>query len=77
MSKHFKLGDKVKVSPENDNENYNSFKNEVLVIINVAKNRSEHPGYDESVSPDYLYDLEKLNGEKIHCSLYDYELIRA
>ena len=72
---HFKLNQKVRVNPDNDNENYDSFRNDVLIITHVAKNTSEHPGYDESISPEYLYDLKKENGECVNCSLYDYELI--
>ena len=75
--KHFKLKQRVRVNPENDNENYNSFRNKVLIVANVAKNRDDHPGYDESVSPDFLYDLKTVNGKEINCSLYDYELIPA
>jgi len=75
--KHFKLNQRVRVNPSNDNDNYDKFRNEVLIITHVAKNRSEHSGYDESVSPEYLYDLETESGEEIPCSLYDYELIEA
>jgi len=75
--KHFKLNQKVKVSPENDNDCYNSFRDEVLIITHVAKSKEEHPGYDEGVSPDYLYDLKTVSGKDVHCSLYDYELIPA
>lgn len=74
---HFKLNSKVKVSPYNDNDNYDSFRNEILIVTHVARNKTEHPGYDESVSPDYLYDLETLSGKEVNCSLYDYELIPA
>jgi len=75
--KHFKLGQKVKVSPENDNECYDSFRNEVLRVTHLAKNASEHPGYDAGVSPDYLYDLETVSGEPVPYPLYDHELIPA
>ena len=74
---HFKLNDKVRVSPENDNENYNSFRDEILIVTNVAKNKNDHPGYDEGVTPDYLYDLKTANGKEVNCSLYDYELTKA
>ena len=74
---HFKLHQRVRVSPENDNDSYDSFRNEVLVITHVAKDRNDHPGYDESVSPEYLYDLRTASGKEVHCSLYDYELIKA
>lgn len=75
--KHFKLGQEVRVNPSNDNDNYDTFRNEVLIITHVAKNEKEHPGYDSSVSPDYLYDLKTQGGKQINCSLYDYELIPA
>lgn len=75
--RHFKLNQRVKVSPDNDNENYDSFRNDILIITHVAKDICQHPGYDESLSPEYLYDLKKETGENIPCSLYDYELIPA
>jgi hypothetical protein len=75
--KHFKLNQKVRVNPSNDNDNYDSFRNEVLIITHVAKDINDHPGYDDSVSPEYLYDLKTASGKDVHCSLYDYELIPA
>ena len=75
--KHFKLNQRVRVSPENDNENYDSFRDEVLIITHVAKDGQDHPGYDSSISPEYLYDLKTASGKEVHCSLYDYELITA
>jgi hypothetical protein len=71
-----KIGDKCKVGPENDNENYNSFRDKILIVTYIAKNKDEHPGYDTSVYPQKLYDLKTLKGEQIGCSLYDYELIK-
>jgi len=75
--KHFKLNQRVKVSPDNDNESYDSFRDEILIITHVAKDKNEHPGYDESVSPEYLYDLKTESGKEVYCSLYDYELVPA
>jgi hypothetical protein len=75
--KHFKLNQRVRVSPKNDNDNYASFRNEVLIITHVAKDINDHAGYDESVSPEYLYDLKTESGKDVNCSLYDYELIPA
>ena len=72
--KHFKLNQRVKVSSQNDNENYESFKDEVLIITNVARNKEEHPFYDDSLKGEYLYDLETESGKEVNCSLYDYEL---
>jgi len=77
MKTKFKIGSKVKVSPDNDNEGYNDFRNEVLTVCHVATNTDEHRGYDNSVYPQALYDLKRKNGETVGCSLYDYELVSA
>jgi hypothetical protein len=77
ITKKIKIGQKVKVSPDNDNECYNSFRDKVLIITHVAKNKFEHPGYDESVSPQKLYDFKTEAGDPVGCSLYDYELVEA
>lgn len=74
---HFNLNQKVMVNPENDNDNYDNFRNETLIVTHVAKNRNEHPGYDEGVSPQYLYDLKTESGKDVPFSLYDYELLSA
>ena len=71
-----KIGDKCKVNPTNDNDNYDSFRKKILIVTHVAKNVNEHPGYDDSVFPDKLYDLKTQDGSLINCSLYDYELIK-
>jgi len=75
--RHFRVGSKVKVSPDNDNDCYNDFRGKVLIVTHVAKNTNDHPGYDESVSPEYLYDFKTKDGKEVPCSLYDYELIPA
>lgn len=75
--RHFKINQRVRVSPENDNDCYNSFKDKVLIITNVATNEDQHPGYDNGVHPNYLYDFKTENGKQVGCSLYDYELIPA
>lgn len=72
--KHFKLGQFVKIN--SDNENYEQYRGKHLKIVHVAKNKDEHPGYDESVYPQQLYDLETMDGSLVPFSLYDYELIR-
>jgi hypothetical protein len=74
---HFRINSRVKVNPSNDNDSYDSFKDKVLIVTHVAKSTEDHPGYDESVSPDYLYDFKTEAGEDVPCSLYDYELIPA
>jgi hypothetical protein len=70
----YKIGDLVKVSSENDNDNYDDFREKVLRIVHVATNTSQHMGYDESMQRMGLYDLETLDGKEINYSLYEYEL---
>jgi hypothetical protein len=74
----FRIGTKVKVSSDNDNECYNSFRDKILKITHIARNTEEHPGYDNSMEGMALYDLkEAKTGKEIPCSLYEYELERA
>ena len=76
-SAEYDVGDRVKVAPENDNDNYDDFRDKVLIITHVATNQSQHPGYDSSLAGEGLYDFETEDGEEVHSSLYDYELTWA
>lgn len=73
----WRIGTKVKVSSDNDNENYNDFRNKVLKITHIAKNTNQHPGYDNGMDGMPLYDLEALDGTPVNYSLYEYELEKA
>ncbi len=69
-------GDVVMVEPNNDNENYDDFRNRPLRITHVATNTNQHPGYDDFIKGQGLYDfVDDETGEDIHSSLYDYELV--
>jgi len=70
----YNLKDKVKVSPENDNESYDSFRDEILIITHIAVNTEEHPGYDEAMEGMQLMDFETEAGDDVPCSLYEYEI---
>lgn len=72
----FRIGQKVMIALDNDNDCYNSFRNAVMKVTHVATDSSTHPGYDNSMQGMPLYDLENAKtGEAIPCSLYQYELI--
>lgn len=73
----YKVGDIVMVSPDNDNEGYDSFRGKKLRIVHKATSTEEHQGFDEGLEGEGLYDFETLDGESIGSSLYDYELVRA
>jgi len=70
-----KIGDKVKVSSYNDNENYNDFRNKVLIITHIATSTKDHVGYDEGIgNNEALFDFKDEDGNQIPFSLYEYEL---
>ncbi len=62
----YKVGDLVRVSPDNDNENYTSFRKKILKIVDVDK---------EFDKEGFLYSFKDLKGKEIDFSLYDWELI--
>lgn len=70
----YRIGDLVRVASDNDNDNYDEFRNKTLVITHIATSTKEHQGYDNSMDGMSLYDLETEDGEQIQCSLYEYEL---
>jgi hypothetical protein len=73
----YKIGEVVKVHSDNDNENYSSFRDRPLKIIHVATSTEQHPGYDDSMKGQGLYDfIDAVTGMEIGCSLYDYELTK-
>jgi hypothetical protein len=70
----YKVGQKVKVSSSNDNDNYEEFKNEVLIITHIATSEKDHTGYDNSMEGMQLMDFETESGKEVNCSLYEYEI---
>lgn len=67
----YKVGQKVKVSRSNDNENYDSFRDKVLIITHAEAGGR---GYDEGMYPEKLMSFETEEGEDVPFSLYEYEL---
>lgn len=87
---NYRKGQEVKISDEAITNNYGEEnRNKVFIITHIADKympakefyangmpEGFHPGYDECVYPDGLYDLKNAEtGEEFPCSLYDWELI--
>lgn len=72
-----RINQRVKIHPDCENENYTKYRGQILRIYTISKNEQEHPGYDNSMYPDRLYDLKTESGEDVPFSLYDYELINV
>lgn len=62
------IGKKVKIV--SDNENYDSFRNEVLTITHAS---NKGVGYDDSCYPEKLCDFKDSKGNRIPFALYEYE----
>ncbi len=56
-----------------DNDNYDSFRNETLIITHVAYSTNDHPGYDNGLKGMALCDFKTINGKEVPFSLYKYE----
>jgi hypothetical protein len=74
-SPKFKVGDRVRMTSDALDTYGSQYANKVFKIDSVARNHSEHPGYDDAAAGQGLYDLS-LNGSSFGNSLYDYELQR-
>lgn len=73
----FNEGDRVVVSADaQDNEQYQELGlvGAELIVTGVAYNRSQHPGYDEGLGGQGLYDLKFTDDREVAVSLYEYEL---
>ena len=68
----YKLNDRVLISSQN--ENYELFKDKVLIVTHIAIDESEHPGYDSSMGGEQLMDFVTEDGEEVPFSLYEYEI---
>ena len=73
----YKVGDRVRVSSENDNENYDDFKDKILIVTDVTTIDDDHPAFDETMGSEGLYSFKTEDGKEVHSSLYDYELQSA
>jgi hypothetical protein len=65
----YDVGNKVKVN--NSNDNYDEFRNKVLIITHSEIGGN---GYDDSMYPQKLMSFMTEQGEPIPYSLYEYEV---
>jgi hypothetical protein len=71
---HFRMNQRV-VMTKDALENYGKkYRGTVFTICVISKSEKDHPGYDNGVAPDWLYDLKLPDGEYFGSSLYDCEL---
>lgn len=67
------VGDIIRIKSDNDNENYDEFRGQDLIVTGVYDDVEGHQGYDETIYPEKLVDLETEEGYDVPYSLYEYE----
>jgi hypothetical protein len=66
------IGRKAKIHPNNDNENYDRFRDAELIITNAD---NEGRGYDMAAYPQMLCCFKCTDGREFPFSLYEYEFV--
>lgn len=69
MKKRF-VGKKAKIKTDNDNENYDRFRDKILICTHAS---NEGRGYDSSCFPEMLCDFKCEDGTEFPFALYEYE----
>ena len=71
-----RVGTKVVLTKYSRDYTYNDcdWKDEILRVTRIYRNRDEHPGYDDTVAGSPLYSLETLDGEAVNCCLYRFDV---
>jgi len=70
MSNRNLIGKRAIIRKDNDNENYDNFRDKVLIITH-ADNKGR--GYDSGMYPEMLCDFKCENGKDFPFALYEYE----
>ena len=70
----YRIGDKVKVSGKNDNDNYETFRDKVLIVEDIATSNNDTCAYDSSMKGMQLMVFTTEQGEDVPFSLYEYEV---
>ena len=73
----YKIGDRVMVAEDNDNEGYDGFRGKVLIVANIYTNTEEHKGYDNSMEGMQLLEFITEDGQEVDSALYEYEIEEA
>jgi hypothetical protein len=66
-----KIGSKIRIIIDNDS--YEEFMNQDLIVIHIAKNEQQHPGYDRTMNGMALVDTKTKDNKSVPFSLYEYE----
>ena len=74
MGSNYKVGDKVMIACNNDNDRYDKYRNKTMIITDAYYSEEYCFAYDKSMNGMGLFRLELLNGDSVDCMLYEYEI---
>ena len=74
MGSNYKVGDKVMVACNNDNDRYEEYRNKTMIITEAYYSEEYCSAYDKSMNGMGLFRLELPNGDSVGFMLYEYEI---
>ena len=74
MGNNYKVGDKVMISRNNDNDEYEEYRNKTMIITDAYYSEEHCFAYSYSMNGMGLFRLELPNGDGVGFMLYAYEL---
>lgn len=74
MKWDYKVGDKVMIACDNDNDGCDKYRNKTMIITDAYYSEEDCFAYDNSMNGMGLFGLELLNGDSVDCMLYEYEI---
>ena len=74
MGSNYKVGDKVMIAWNNDNDGYKEYRNKTMIITDVYYSEEYCLAYDKSMNGMGLFRLELPNGDSVGFMLYEYEI---
>ena len=74
MRSNYKVGDKVMIACNNDNDRYEEYRNKTMTITDAYYSEEYCFAYDKSMNGMGLFRLELPNGDNVGFMLYEYEI---
>ena len=74
MKNNYKVGDKVMIARDNDNDRYDKYRNKTMIITDAYYSEESCFAYDKSMNGMGLFRLELPNGDSVGSMLYEYEI---
>ena len=74
MGNNYKVGDRVMIARNNDNDGYKGYRNKAMIITDAYYSEEYCFAYDKNMNGMGLFRLELPNGDGVGSMLYEYEI---